>query len=176
MADGKPYTVKAMATDGIMSVLLLVTGILRLPSLIPGAEFQLSAPFAVSIAKNLGFKRYLIIGIVASTCGFLLGLQNIFNITIAMIYRIVAGSIVSIWKNRKIALVVSGPCGTLVSRIVLAFLLHTDMWLLILYALPGMIFTAMAAPLITEFVKKILGSIGLYPLLSPAKKRSEMED
>ena len=93
-----------------------------------------------------------------------------------MIYRIVAGSIVSIWKNSKIALVVSGPCGTFVSRIVLAFLLHTDMWLLILYALPGMIFTAIAAPLVTEFEKRILGCIGLYPLQSSAKKRSGMED
>lgn len=148
--------VKELTIDGMMAILLFLTGLFKIPSIIPGTEFQLSAPLAVSIAKNRGFKRYLMIGIVASICGFALGLQNIFNIMIAMIYRIVAGSIITIFKNSKTALIISGPCGTFVSRIVLGIVLRTNVWFLVLYAIPGMIFTAITAPIITKCMDRIV--------------------
>ncbi len=150
MAKERAYSVRELATDGMMSAALLIMGMLKLPSFLPGAEFQLSAPFAVSIAKTLGFKRYLAIGVAASACGFLLGVQNILNITVAMIYRIAVGVILTVWKESRAAVIVSGPCGTLLSRIALAWLLGADWAVLVLYALPGMAFTAVLAP---AFVK-----------------------
>lgn len=156
MNDSKRYTIKKLVTDAIFSVLLLIMGMFKIPSFLPGTEFQLSAPFAVSIAKNCGFKRYLMIGIVASISGFILGVQNILNIVVAMIYRVVVGVLLVMFKNSKIALVVSGPCGTLVSRIVLALILHTNMQLLIIYAVPGMIFTAVTAPVFIKLEERII--------------------
>ena len=147
MTTKKTYSARALASDGILSVLLLITGMFKIPSFLPGAEFQVSAPFAVTIAKNLGFKRYLMIGIASSLCGFFLGVQNILNITVAMIYRITAGAILTLFKD---AVIISGPCGTLLSRIILAQLTGADMRLLLLYALPGMAFTAVTAPILIK--------------------------
>ena len=59
--------------------------------IIPGTEFQLSAPFAICIAGIFGFGRYLQIGILASSSNLLLGTHTILNVLIAMVFRIVAG-------------------------------------------------------------------------------------
>lgn len=150
MTSKKTYSARELASDAILSVLLLITGMFKIPSFLPGAEFQISAPFAVAIAKNFGFKRYLMIGIASSFCGFALGVQNLLNIAVAMIYRIVAGAILALYKDSKFAVIISGPCGTLLSRIILAQLTGADMRLLILYALPGMVFTAVTAPVLVK--------------------------
>ena len=150
MTSKKTYSARELASDAILSVLLLITGMFKIPSFLPGAEFQISAPFAVAIAKNVGFKRYLMIGIASSFCGFALGVQNLLNIAVAMIYRIVAGAILALYKDSKFAVIISGPCGTLLSRIILAQLTGADMRLLILYALPGMVFTAVTAPVLVK--------------------------
>ena len=150
MTSKKTYSARELASDAILSVLLLITGMFKIPSFLPGAEFQISAPFAVAIAKNFGFKRYLMIGIASSFCGFAVGVQNLLNIAVAMIYRIVAGAILALYKDSKFAVIISGPCGTLLSRIILAQLTGADMRLLILYALPGMVFTAVTAPVLVK--------------------------
>lgn len=67
-------------------MLLFISGLFKIPSLIPGTEFQLSAPLAVSIGRIRGFLHYLTIGIVASIIGISLGLQTIYNVIIAMVY------------------------------------------------------------------------------------------
>ena len=150
MTSKKTYSARELASDAILSVLLLITGMFKIPSFLPGAEFQISAPFAVAIAKNFGFKRYLMIGIASSFCGFALGVQNLLNIAVAMIYRIVACAILALYKDSKFSVIISGPCGTLLSRIILAQLTGADMRLLILYALPGMVFTAVTAPVLVK--------------------------
>ncbi|NBI71784.1 hypothetical protein D3Z50_12050 [Clostridiaceae bacterium] len=160
MTSKKTYSARELASDAILSVLLLITGMFKIPSFLPGAEFQISAPFAVAIAKNFGFKRYLMIGIASSFCGFALGVQNLLNIAVAMIYRIVAGAILALYKDSKFAVIISGPCGTLLSRIILAQLTGADMRLLILYALPGMVFTAVTAPV---FVKAAASLVTVQP-------------
>ena len=50
---------------GLLTALLTVAGAIKLPSLLPGLEFQISAPLAVGICFVFGFKRYLIIGILS---------------------------------------------------------------------------------------------------------------
>ena len=54
-----PDSVQRLALDGILTAVLVLLGMIKLPSLIPGAEFQLSAPYAVCLAAVVGFRRYL---------------------------------------------------------------------------------------------------------------------
>lgn len=71
------FETKNVAQDSIWVVLLFISGLFKIPSPIPGTEFQLSASLAVSIGRIRGFLHYLTIGIVASIIGMILGLQTI---------------------------------------------------------------------------------------------------
>ena len=64
MEHAKPSSaLQKLAFDGLLTAILVRLGMLKLPSLIPGAEFQPSAPYAVCLAAAVGFRRYLGIGI-----------------------------------------------------------------------------------------------------------------
>lgn len=52
-------------TMDMLTAILVILGMIKIPSVIPGAEFQLSAPYAVCLASLVGFGRYLGIGICA---------------------------------------------------------------------------------------------------------------
>mgnify|MGYP000090373525 CR=1 FL=1 len=93
------FSVKNLTMDGMWVVLLFISGLFKIPSPIPGTEFQLSAPLAISIGRIRGFLHYLTIGIIASIIGMILGLQTIYNVIIAMVYRIVAGLILTVLKR-----------------------------------------------------------------------------
>lgn len=93
------FSVKNLTMDGMWVVLLFISGLFKIPSPIPGTEFQLSAPLAISIGRIRGFLHYLTIGIIASIIGMILGLQTIYNVIIAMVYRIVAGLILTVLKK-----------------------------------------------------------------------------
>lgn len=138
----KNQYVYRLTIDSMLTVMLVLTGMIKIPSFIPGAEFQVSAPFAIGIAVMVGFGRYLGIGICASFIQLLLGTQTIWNVLIAMIFRIVAGSIITLFPKNKLAMIVAGPMGTIVARIVFAFILKVPAETLLLAAIPGMIFTA----------------------------------
>lgn len=150
-----------LALDGMLTAILVVLGMIKIPSLIPGAEFQLSAPYAVCVAALVGFGRYLGIGICASIIQLLLGNHTILNVLIAMVFRIVVGVIVSVLPKSRAALYVAGPCGTAVARIVLGVVLHTSPWPLLAAALPGMIFTAVVVIMMTPVVKRVAVLCGL---------------
>lgn len=155
--------VKNLAVDGMLAAVLFEMGLFKLPSLVPGTEFQLSAPFAVALAKTRGFARYLLIGTAASALGLCLGVQNVFNVITAMVYRIVAGAIVALFPNSRRALALSGPCGSAASRVVLGLLLGTDVGALLLFAAPGMLFTAVTAPLMTQVMERLLRQCSIRP-------------
>lgn len=97
------FSVKNLTMDGMWVVLLFISGLFKIPSPIPGTEFQLSAPLAISIGRIRGFLHYLTIGIIASIIGMILGLQTIYNVIIAMVYRIVAGLILTVLKKDPLA-------------------------------------------------------------------------
>lgn len=156
MKKDNSLKVKNLAIDGMMAALLFVTGLFKIPSLLPGTEFQLSAPYAVAIARTRGFARYLLFGAAASAVGFCLGMQNIYNVITAMVYRVTAGAIVSLFPGSRAAVAAGGPCGSFASRIVLGLLLHADIGTLLLFAAPGMIFTAITAPAMTKLMEKLL--------------------
>lgn len=153
------FDVKNVAMDSMWVVLLFISGLFKIPSPIPGTEFQLSAPLAVSIGRIRGFLHYLTIGIVASIIGMILGFQTIYNVIIAMVYRVVAGLILTIIKKDPLALIIAGPAGTFVARLVLAAILGVPWQPLVVAAAPGMIFTAITAPILTSMLQRAIKAI-----------------
>lgn len=146
---------KRMSQDGIFVAILIILGMIKIPSVLPGAEFQLSAPYAVCLASMVGFKRYFGIGICASFIQLILGTHTIYNVAVAMIFRIVAGAIVQWCPFRKVALIVAGPIGTACARVVMAYIFSIPLQPLLVAAFPGMIFTAVVAVLLNQAVKRI---------------------
>ena len=113
--------VKEITITALMAVLLAVFGMFRLPGILPGTEFQLSAPFAVCIAACFGYKKYIKIGILASAVQMVLGAYSIVNVTISMIFRLVAGGILAVFGVHPVTIVVSGPLGTVAGRLFLGW-------------------------------------------------------
>lgn len=137
-----------LTCTAMLSVIILLSGSFKIPSPIAGGEFQLSAPLAVLICAYFGFKRYFIAGIIASSLGLMLGTANIFNIMIAIIFRVVSGGLVSLAGTSLPVIAVSGPLGTLAARLVMGQVLHVNWLVLAAGAVPGMIFTAVSAALL----------------------------
>ena len=148
--------IREMTVTALLATLLAVFGMFKLPSIIPGCEFQLSAPFAVCIAACFGFKRYLKIGILASAINLILGTHTVVNVSIAMIFRLVAGGTLAIFGVNPVTIVVSGPLGTVVGRVVLGGISGTDSLALIVAAVPGMVFTAVGAAVMYPVMKRLV--------------------
>ena len=146
---------REMTATALLATLLAVFGMFKLPSIIPGCEFQLSAPFAVCIAACFGF-RYLKIGILASAINLILGTHTVVNVSIAMIFRLVAGGTLAIFGVNPVTIVVSGPLGTVVGRVVLGGISGTDPLALIVAAVPGMVFTAVGAAVMYPVMKRLV--------------------
>lgn len=148
-----------LTCTAMLGVIILLSGSFKIPSPVAGGEFQLSAPLAVLICAYFGFKRYLIAGVIASVLGLLLGTANILNIMIAMVFRVVAGGLVSIAGTSLPVIAVSGPLGTLAARLVMGQVLQINWLVLAAAAVPGMIFTAIAAALLYKPGLALLGKI-----------------
>ena len=145
----KVYTLVEVS---LLAAFIVISGSFKIPTGIPGSEFQLSAPVAVAICAVFGFRKYIIAGVLSSCILFMLGVHTLFNIEIAMVFRIVAGGIIAIFGTRLPIIIVAGPIGTLAARIVLALTLQIPALTLIIPAIPGMIFTAiMSYPLMKIF-------------------------
>lgn len=139
----------------LFAALIALSGAVKLPGLVPGSEFQLSAPLAVAICAVFGFKKYILAGILASLVGLMLGTQNILNTIIAMQFRLVVGFILMILGDKKLVLMLAGPIGTATARLTLSFVIEQAAFVLILAALPGMVFTAFATPILVEILRRI---------------------
>lgn len=146
---------KILTQDSIFVAILIILGMIKIPSVFPGAEFQLSAPYAVCLASMVGFKRYLGIGICASFIQFVLGTHSIYNVIVAMVFRIVVGMIIEWCPFKKAALIIAGSVGTACARVVMAYILSIPLQLLLAAAFPGMIFTAVVVVLLNQAVKRI---------------------
>ena len=147
---------KRVAADGVLTAVLIILGMIKLPSFLPGAEFQMSAPYAVCLAAAVGFRRYLAIGVCSSIIQLLLGTHTIWNVAVAMVFRIVAGMIVTVFPRSRAALAAAGPAGTAAARIVLSWMLRVPLVPLLAAAVPGMIFTAVCAVAASSVVYKTI--------------------
>ena len=55
-------SIHSIAEIGILTAMMTILGGLKIPNIIPGVEFQLSAPLAVAICAAFGFRKYIICG------------------------------------------------------------------------------------------------------------------
>ena len=75
----------------LLTAFIAVTGAIKIPNVIPGVDFQLSAPLAVAICAVFGFKRYIVAGCLASVISLLLGTQTLLHVAIALQFRLWVG-------------------------------------------------------------------------------------
>lgn len=139
----------------IIAAVITIMGAIKIPSIMPGMEFQLSAPFAVAVCAVFGFKKYIIAGVLSSMISLMLGTHTIFNVAIAMEFRIVAGLIVTLARGRLPLIMIAGPLGTLAARLTLSVVLGKAALALAAAAVPGMIFTFIATPFFVKLVDRI---------------------
>jgi hypothetical protein len=146
---------RKITTMALLVALIVVTGALKVPGLIPGTEFQLSAPIAVAICVAFGFRQYFMAGILASTVSLLLGTQTLFTTAIAMIFRLTVGAVFAIFGDSYPVILLVGPVGSFLARLSLAGLLGQGVWAVIAVAVPGMIYTACSAWPLTLLLRKV---------------------
>jgi len=145
----------ALAEIGILAAMITILGAIKLPSLLPGLEFQLSAPLAVAICAAFGFKKYILAGILSSAIGLMLGTHNLFNVAIAMQFRLVVGLILWLGGPRLFFILIAGPIASLLARLTLSLFVGKAALALIAAALPGMAFTMLTAPVFTRILLRI---------------------
>jgi len=139
----------------ILTAMITVLGAIKIPNVIPGIEFQLSAPLAVAICAVFGFKKYIISGCLSSLIGLALGTQTILNVMIAMQFRLIVGLILWMCHNHMIGIMVSGPIASALARLSLSLYVGKAALPMIALAVPGMIFTVIMAPVFVKVFRKI---------------------
>lgn len=146
--------IRTLTETALLGVLLFVSGLFRLPSPLPGSEFQLSAPLAAAVCGVFGFRIYLAAGILASALTLLTGGGTVFHILIAMVYRLTVGAAFGILGPSAWFFFLAGPAGTLAARAVLS-LVTGGFIALAMAAVPGMIFTAIASRPMARFLQRV---------------------
>lgn len=147
---------KDIVKISFLGVLITVFSFIKLPGLIPGTEFQLSAPVAVAICAVFGFKTYILAGILSSTLTFLLGTHNLLSILNSFNFRLVAGGIIHFSNKNIFVISIAGPIGSFVSRIILSILTGANFISLLATSLPGMIYTFFTAYPITKLLENLV--------------------
>ena len=146
---------RALTETALLTALITVTGAIKLPGFIPGTEFQLSAPLAVAICAVFGFTKYLTAGVLSSVIGMILGTQTLLNVFIAMIFRVVVGIVIAVFGTSWPVLAIAGPLGSSIARLSLGGILGKAVIPLLLAAVPGMIYTALAAWPLTLLLRRV---------------------
>lgn len=147
--------IRYITTTALLASIIALSGSLKVPGILPGTEFQLSAPIAVAICAVYGFRQYFLAGILASSISLILGTQTVFNIAIALLFRLTVGLVLIVGGNSFIPVVLAGPLGSFIARLSLVFIMQQAAWAVILSAVPGMIYTALAAWPLTIALRKI---------------------
>lgn len=151
----KKTNVRELTMIALLTAFITVSGALKLPGFFPGTEFQLSAPIAVAICGVFGIKRYIIAGILSSVIGLILGTQVIFSVAIAMIFRVIVAAIYYFFGSSKLFYIISGPLGTFTARLCMSAIVGKAAIVLVMAAIPGMIYTALSAGFIAVILKRI---------------------
>lgn len=147
---------KEITLIALLSIIIAISGTFKLPGLIPGTEFQMSAPIAIGICATFGFKKYITSGIIASFINLIMGTHTILNVIVAMVFRVVAGGIISYLGTGIIIVSLAGPIGTFAGRIVMSFIVGTPLKALVIASIPGMIYTLLSSYFIYKTIKSIV--------------------
>ena len=125
------FSISDMCQTALLAAFIAVSGSFKIPSLIPGSEFQLSAPVAVAACGIFGIKKYLTAGIAASAICLILGTQNVFNVLIALSFRAVIAIMFAFMGSSKAFYIIAGPVASALSRLVLALFVDKAVYALI---------------------------------------------
>ena len=140
------FKIREISEIALLAAFIAVSGAFKLPSF----------PIAVAICGVFGIKKYLLAGILASAGGLLLGTQTIFNVLIAMLFRIVVALLYAVLGKTKIFYLLSGPVASSAARLALSLFIGKAVYPLLAAALPGMIFTALTSGLFASVLEKTL--------------------
>ncbi|MEM5398264.1 QueT transporter family protein [Staphylococcus gallinarum] len=124
-----------------IAAILSIFAVIKMPSILPGLDFQLSAPVSLLILAIFGIKNYFGGGLLSSFILFILGIFNPINLIISFSFRLVAIFIVYFFKVNIFSLVAAAILGSTLSRIMLAQILNLPILLVLVNAVPGIIFT-----------------------------------
>ena len=106
-----------------MSLLILtILAVLKIPSIIPGLDFQLFAPAALLILA-FGIKSTFRWAL-SSVLLLIFGVFNPINVIISIIFRVIAIAVVYLLKINVLSLVLASILGSLVSRLLLSIILN----------------------------------------------------
>lgn len=144
-----------MTEIALLTGFITLSGALKIPSLFPGTEFQLSAPIAVAICVVFGFKKYIIAGVLSSLIGLMLGTQNLLNVAVACIFRLVVGAVLVLGGKNFWTIAIAGPIGTAIARLSLSLIVGKAATALLIAALPGMVFTAICAMPMVKLLERV---------------------
>ncbi|MCE5287175.1 MAG: hypothetical protein LLG02_15205 [Pelosinus sp.] len=147
--------VRWLTEVSMLAVFITITAAFKLPGLIPGTEYQLSAPIAVAICAVFGFSKYITAGLLSSAVGLILGTQTILNIGIAMIFRVVVGLVLLGFGRSWLIITLAGPVGSGIARAALGAIVGKAAIPLVVAAVPGMIFTSIVAWPMMILLKKV---------------------
>ena len=136
---------KELVLTAFLGILILVSGYFKIPSPVGGAEFQMSAPIAVTIAMLFGFRTYILAGILASILAFSMGTITVYGILIQFVFRLVVGLCIVILGTRKVSLLISGPLGRIAARFAVSVVTQVPVLPLIISILPGLVITPLVA-------------------------------
>ena len=140
---------------GLLAAFITITGTFKLPGFLPGTEFQLSAPLAVAICAVFGFGKYITAGVLSSAAGLILGTQSLVNVFIAMVFRITVGIVLLLLGRSWPVVLLAGPLGSAAARLALGGIIGKAAIPLVVAAVPGMVYTALAAWPLTVLLNKV---------------------
>ena len=137
-------TSKDITQISVIAAILTILAVLKIPSIIPGLDFQLSAPAALLILAFFGIKSTFRWAL-SSVLLLIFGVFNPINVIISIIFRVIAIAVVYLLKINVLSLVLASILGSLVSRLLLSIILNLPVWVVLLNAIPGVIFTLIVA-------------------------------
>ncbi|SCI26079.1 MULTISPECIES: hypothetical protein [unclassified Romboutsia] len=149
-SNGKNITLVAL-----LATIIALSASFKLPGIIPGTEFQMSAPIAIGICATFGFRKYISAGMIASIINLIMGTHTILNVVVAMVFRIVVGEIISVFGTSLIVVSLVGPIGTFMSRVVMSKIIGVNLKVLLITSIPGMIYTVLFSYFIYKLIEKI---------------------
>ena len=117
-------TSKDITQISVIAAILTILAVLKIPSIIPGLDFQLSAPAALLILAFFGIKKYFLGGLLSSVLLLIFGVFNPINVIISIIFRVIAIAVVYLLKINVLSLVLASILGSLVSRLLLSIILN----------------------------------------------------
>ena len=148
-AAGSREVIVDVCETALLAALIGVSGSFKIPGLVPGTEFHLSAPIAVAICGVFGFKKYIIAGVLASLLSLALGTHTILNVTISMSFRLAVGAVWLLLGSSRLFYIISAARGAM------TLLLGKGFYAMVAAALPGMAFTAATAWFVAGVLKRV---------------------